>query len=191
MAMEQYTFEPSATEIALTELVGGTLLQGYYRRFARGLPLQRETKVLDYCAGSGILSEKIAARLDAGQLVAADVSRVWWWRAVKRLAWLDHVRCAQVTGFDEIIQGGDYGAVIVHFALHDFPPQVRPQVLRQLMRNLKPSGVIHLREPIGRNHGMPLFALINLLEATKQLAYEYELGRALVGRYVDVRCWRK
>ena len=191
MTMEHYTYEPSAGEVALTEIVGGTLLKGYYRRFARDLPLQRETRVLDYCAGSGLLAEIIAARMDAGQLVAADVSRVWWWRAVKRLAWLDHVRCVQLAGFDEVIHGGEYDVIVVHFALHDFPPQLRPPVLQQLLRNLQPGGVIHLREPVDRNHGMPLFALINLLEASKQLAYEYRLGRALVGRFVDVRCWRK
>lgn len=186
--MERYTYEPTATEIALAELVGGTLLQGYYRRFAQGIPLRSDARVLDYCAGSGLLAEKLAVRLATGQLVAADVSRVWWWRAVKRLAWSEQTRCVQLGGFEESILGGDYDVIVVHFALHDFPPQLRPPVLRQLLANLKPGGVIYLREPINRNHGLPLFALINLLEASKQLAYQYQLGQAIVGRYVDVRC---
>jgi SAM-dependent methyltransferase len=190
MMAKGYTYEPTPAEMVLTELVGNTLLSGYYRDLVRGFDLPGTARVLDYCCGSGIIAAKIATQLRAGgRLVVAEVSERWLCRAAGRLQRFPGAACAHLTGLQGRILGGDYDAIVVHFVLHDFLAQLRPLVLQQLLQNLRGQGTLYLREPLGERHGMQLFELINLLEATKNLDYDYQVRRqALVGCFVDIRC---
>lgn len=191
---ECYTFEPTKLEIILTRLIGKTLLTGYYSEFVAGLEIQTNDKVLDYCCGGGFISQKIAKKLQKqqGQLVYADVSEKWLKYVAKKTKLYKIAVGSQLRHFNNWIMGGEFDKIVVHYALHDFPLKYRIMVFNQLVKNLKRSGILFIREPIGKKHGIKLYELINLIEATKKLSYQYKITKKFVrGEFVDIRCWLK
>jgi len=188
----EYTFEPVKLEVFLTNCMGSTLLQGYYSNFVNRLNIREHDRILDYCSGSGVISAKIARRLKSGQLVFADVSRVWLSKAEKRMKKYRMASGYHIEDFSGLIQGGNYDKIVIHFSLHDFPEAYQSRIIRQMIQNLKPDGRLIIREPIGEDHGMKLRELLNLMENAGRLAFEYStFNKPLVGELVDVRCWLK
>lgn len=182
-----YMFEPSRMEIAITELIGNSLLKPYYRVTVERLGLSADDKVLDYCSGSGILSREILKRLGSGQLVYADVSEKWLKHTEKKLKHSKKAKGEKLRDFRGKLSGGGFDKILVHFSLHDFPGEYRLLIINQLIENLKPTGRLYIREPLGRTHGFPLHELINLLEHTKKLSYEYKIVKNwLVGEYAEI-----
>lgn len=187
----EYRYEPPRLETLLTGLAGATVMARYYRDFAASLGLSGNERVLDWCAGSGAISAHIARRLPSGSLIYADVSETWLRFAGRRLRSWSNASPARLACFEGPVAGGSYGLIVVHYALHDFPEALRPMILGQLAQNLAPGGTLALREPVSRagSHGISPHSLFNLLEAHKELEYQYGFGRhRLAGEYVDARC---
>jgi|GEM_PF-1526545 len=186
---QAYTYEPAGLEILLTELAGATFLQGYYTDFVRSLGVEKSDRILDYCAGGGFIAGKIAEKLRDGRLVYADVSRKWLARAAGRLSAYQTAASTLLTGLGGAIRGGGYDKIVVHYVLHDFPVSLRASVIQQCAENLKATGTLFIREPLGTKHGMMLYEAINLLEAAKTLSYHYQVTRQrLPGVYIDIKC---
>lgn len=184
---ERYIYEPSKMEILSTWLIGNTLAKPYYHRTVKKLGLMEDDKVLDYCSGSGIISKMISKQLRRGRLIYADVSEKWLIYAAGKLKYCKNAKGEKIQYFQGKISGGEYDKVLLHFSLHDFPPEYRLKIINQLVVNLKPSGRLFIREPLSINHGIQLHELINLLEYTKKLSYEYEIVRdRLIGEYIDI-----
>lgn len=190
--MNEYQFEPTLLEVVITELVGNTLGKSYYRKLIKELSINAEDKVLDYCSGSGIISKEIAKYLKNGQLVYADVSEKWLMHAAKKLMHCKNSKAERIQNFQSFISGGDYDIILVHFALHDFPDEYQQLIVNQLIKNLKPSGRIYFREPLGSSHGIEMHELANILEQTKKLSYEYKIEKnRFVGKYVHIKATLK
>ncbi len=158
------TYEPTPLEIKLTQWLGTTVLQPYYRSFTRSLGLHGGERVLDFGSGSGVCSRHIADRLQAGgQLDCVDISRGWM-RVIRRtLRRYDNVGTyrGRITTLD--LPEAAYDVIVIHFVLHDIPSAERPDVIAALARQLKPGGRLVLREP--RDHGLTLDELGRLMAA--------------------------
>jgi len=186
---ETYTFEPSDMEVLLTEFIGNSLIRRFYSGFVNKLGIGANDKVLDYCCGSGIISRKILKSLNRGMLVYADVSCKWLRHAAKNLGSYKLAESCSISEFGSMIAGGEYNKIVVHYVLHDFPEQYRIQVINQLVKNMKRDGILFIREPLGEKHGMKFYELVNLLEATKSLTYEYVISKKfIIGEFVDIKC---
>lgn len=186
---QQYTYEPYALEIALTNLLGNSILKPYYANFVRSLDVKDGEKVMDYCAGSGIISKMIAKKGKGGALIYTDVSQKWLAQASRKVKRFSCARGVRLKGFHGLIEGGEYDKIVVHFSLHDFPSEVASVIVHQLIENLGRSGVLVLREPIGKKHGIELHRIVNLLESTKKIDFEYDIEQnRVMGDFVDIRC---
>jgi ubiquinone/menaquinone biosynthesis C-methylase UbiE len=152
--IQVYTYEPPKLEIMLTECIGNSLLRGYYSSFAAKLGIQKYDRVLDYCSGSGIITKEIAKRQTNGLLVYADVSRIWLEHVSRKLEPYKWAKQAYLCDFNSIVSEGKFDKIVLHFSLHDFPPQYRDLIINQLVRNLKSGGCLFIREPIGEKHGL-------------------------------------
>lgn len=184
---KQYTFEPSGMEILMTEVIGNTLVRWYYKKLANELIIEPDDKVLDYCSGCGTISDIIARNNKQSQLVYADVSERWLCHAEDKLKKHKNAVGVKVSTFKGKICSGSYDKILVHFALHDFPMEYRTLVISQLVENLKPFGKLYIIEPINHKHGIQLFELINLLEHTKRLKYNYQIMKRMIfGEYVRI-----
>ena len=53
------------------------------------------------------------------------------------------------------IEAESRDGVFIHYVLHDLPREERAGKVRLLSRKLKKGGKVYLREPTGKNHGMP------------------------------------
>lgn len=184
---DNYVFEPSQMEMGITELVGNFFARSYYRKVVEKLELAADEKVLDYCSGSGIIAKEISMQLGKGQLVYADVSEKWLMHAAEKLKHCENATGEKICDFQGEISGGEYDKILVHFSLHDFPSQYRLPIINQIIDNLKPTGKLYIREPLSNKHGFQLHELINLLEHTKRLSYEYKITKdRFVGEYIEI-----
>jgi ubiquinone/menaquinone biosynthesis C-methylase UbiE len=143
------TYEPPVLEIWLTCTLGSTILRPYYQGFVRGLNLHGDERVLDYGAGSGVLSRHIAARLQKsdGYLECVDVSHSWMTVIRKTLRRYTNVgyHLGHITRLD--LPDDAYDVVVIHFVLHEVPALERPAIVGALARKLKAGGRLVLREP--------------------------------------------
>lgn len=189
--MVDYYFEPSKTEVMLTELAG-LVVRGYYRDFVNSINIHSESTVLDYCSGSGIIASLIAKRLEKGSLVCADVSQSWLNRTMARNNRYSHITGVHLRNFNEPLGPRLFDRIVVHYVLHDFPTEYRIPILRHLAINLDAKGLLVIREPLRpRNgaHGISLHELINSIESAGGFKYDYSQDRKrIIGAYVDVRC---
>ena len=148
--MTSTVYEPSRAEIGLTLALGLTVLSPYYRRFAAGLNLAGDERVLDFGSGSGICSRHIADRLQrGGQLDCVDVSSGWMEVIRRTLRRYPNVRyhLGRIAELD--LPDATFDAAVIHFVLHDIPASERPEIVNALARKLKPGGRLLLREPQG------------------------------------------
>lgn len=185
---ENYAYEPSRMEVLITSLVGSSLAQPYYSELVKGMGISPGDKVLDYCSGGGNIAREISKYLLHGQLVYADVSEKWLSQTAKKLMYSRYSLGERITGFTGKLSGGEYDKILVHFSLHDFPGRYRLMIINQLIDNLKPGGRLFIREPLDESHGILLYELINLLEYTKRLSYEYKIVKSrFAGEYADIK----
>lgn len=190
--MWEYSYEPSRLEIILTNFLGLTLLQKYYGNFVKGLDIKENDKVLDFCSGSGIIAGKAAGCLKRGQLIYADVSEKWLANAAEKIHRFHMAKPYHIKELSGLILKGYYDKIIVHFTLHDLPDSLQMKIIKQLIHNLKPSGLLIIREPNAKRHGVKLFRIINLLESEKAVCYSYSIRKEpIVGEYIDIRSWLK
>lgn len=175
---EPYTFEPSHAEILQSTLLGATIGLRYYHAFVREAAIHPEARVLDYCAGSGLISALIANRYRPRALVFADVSEQWLCAAKRRMKNHPNARGVAIDSLRGELAGGNFDFIVLHYTLHDFPAALRETVVAQLAENLKPGGTLLMREPLRADHGIPLCALVNLIDSAGCFSYTYRLGQS-------------
>ena len=148
------------------------MLGPLYGRYVEQMGLRGDERVLDYGSGSGAAARHLAKRLEAGggRLTCMDVSARWQAAIRKVLRGYSNVeyRCGDVREMG--LPEASFDVVLVHWMLHDVPPQDRPSIVAELARLLRPGGRLFSREPTGAKHGMPaaqareLFAAAGLTE---------------------------
>lgn len=149
-------------EVALEALLGNRLGAGVYRRWVRELSLTGSERVLDVGCGAGACARHIAAALPAGALTCLDIDARWLAIARKRLVAYDRAEFT-VGDITRWKRAGAFGAVVVHFVLHDIPAEKREAALGNIAESLAPGGRLFVREPTG--HDMSTAELLRLLDS--------------------------
>lgn len=176
--------EPPPLEIKITLALGLTVLNPYYRSFARSLNLRGNEQVLDFGSGSGVCSRHIAARLEqGGHLTCVDISRGWMEVIHKTLRRYDNVSY-HLGRISEIqLPDTSFDLIVIHFVLHDIPDIERLQVVQALASKLKPTGRLLLREP--QDKGLTSDDLRQLAEPAGLCPSILIARKLLIGRVYD------
>jgi len=168
-AVSDYDFKerdfehPSALfvlEDMLKGLIGGHLL--YYPYF-RTFGLRGDENVLDFGCGGGVGSRCLLKFLNSsGHLTCVDTSNFWVDKARKRLGKYSNAECLTGDIRELDITDSAFDVISVIHVIHDISPVERQGTVKALSRKLKAGGVIFVREPIKKSHGMPVEEILAL-----------------------------
>ena len=137
---------------------GNNRLFGFiYSRYIRQLNLRGDERVLDFGSGSGAGARRLAKILQKGngRLTCNDISEYWMGVAQKRLRRFENMDFALGQLPELHLKQETFDVVTVHYALHEVPADLRPTILREFHRLLKPGGKVCVEEPKRENDGMP------------------------------------
>jgi len=162
---KQYDFEhPSILfilEDKLKGLLGGPLL---YNPYFKTFGLRGNEKVLDFGCGGGAGSRCLANLLNKdGHLTCVDVSRYWIRKARKRLKKYPNVECKSGDIRELDISDSSFDVISAIHVIHDIAPAERQDIVKTLSQKLKASGLLFIREPVKKSHGMPVEEIRTLL----------------------------
>jgi ubiquinone/menaquinone biosynthesis C-methylase UbiE len=166
------------------------LIKGVYRRYAESFDLKGDERVLDFGGGTGALARHVVRRLDkGGSVTVVDLSEGWVKAGRKRLRKIRNIEFI-VGSHEALLEMKErFDAITIHFMLHEIDEDQRHSAAAALAGALKPGGVLYIREPIGRHHGMPPAEIRALLQGaglTEAAATEGKsliAGRHFVGEY--------
>ncbi|MBU1199774.1 MAG: class I SAM-dependent methyltransferase [Nanoarchaeota archaeon] len=119
-----------------------------YRKYVDEMNLQGDERILEIGCGGGNLSRFLAKELSLGELVCIDSSKYWVDKASNRLRNIEF-RVEDVLDF----KGKNYyDVIVIHYVLHDI---VEKENVVDILRNsLKKEGLVHIREPTRKKHGI-------------------------------------
>lgn len=179
------SYEPSAVDVILTDLLGPVLGRPFYARIVSRLGLRGTEEVLEFGSGPGILSKMMADRLSNGRLTLVDVSSRWLRVARRRLRGRSNVRFLEGDVYSLDLPSRSFDMVVLNYVLHDIPEAERDDVVETLAKVVRPGGRLFIQEPIGQRHGMPASEARGLLEGAglKELSFQEE-RRRFRGLYV-------
>ena len=181
-----YDFEhPSVLfilEDKLKGLLGGLLLYNpYFKTFA----LKGNESVLDFGCGGGAGSRCLANLLDkGGHLTCIDVSRYWIARARKRLAKYSNVECKSGDIRELDVPDSSFDVISTFYVIHDIAPAERRDIAEVLSHKLKAGGLLFIKEPVKKPHGMPSEEIRALLSEAGLSEIEHkETKSEYMGKY--------
>jgi len=160
-----YDFEhPSALfvlEDRLKGLIGGPLL---YNPYFKTFGLKGNEKVLDFGCGGGAGSRCLASLLNEdGRLMCVDASSYWIAKARRRLDKYPNVECKSGDIRKLDISDSSFDVISTIHVIHDIAPAERQDIAKVLSQKLKAGGLLFIREPIKKSHGMPVEEIRALL----------------------------
>ncbi len=156
---------PRWSEILTTRLALHGLASGGYRRFVTGMGLRGDERVLDYGSGSGAEARHLAPRLQAGggRLTCLDISSGWLQVARKTLRAFSCVDFVLGDVRELGLPAESFDVVVMHWMFHDVPVGDRRAILAELVRLLRPGGLLFTREPTRKEEGIEATTLRGLL----------------------------
>jgi len=181
-----YDFEHPSTlfilEDKLKGLLGGPLL---YNPYFKTFGLKGNESVLDFGCGGGAGSLCLARLLSKdGHLTCVDLSRHWIEKAGKRLAKYDNVECKSGDIRELDISDSSFDVISMIHVIHDIAPTERQSIVRILSQKLKGGGLLFIREPIKKSHGMPVEEIRALLSDAGLTEIEHkETKSEYIGKY--------
>lgn len=183
---KEYDFEhPSilfVLEDILKGLIGGPLL---YNPYFKTFGLKGNERVLDFGCGGGAGSRCLANLLSKdGHLTCVDVSRHWIAKARKRLGKYSNVECKAGDIRELDISDSSFDVISAIHVIHDIAPQERQDIVKALSRKLKEGGLLFIREPTKKSHGMPVEEIRALLSdaGLKEIKHK-ETKSEYMGKY--------
>jgi len=193
-SFKEYDFEhPSILfilEDKLKGLLGGPLLYyPYYRTFG----LKGNENVLDFGCGGGAGSRCFANLLGKdghltcgkdGHLTCVDVSSHWIAKARKRLDKYSNVECKSGDIRELDIPDSSFDVISAIHVVHDIAPALRQDIIKTLSHKLKVGGLLFVREPVKKSHGMPVEEIRTLLSGAGLKEIEHkETKSEYMGKY--------
>jgi SAM-dependent methyltransferase len=119
--------------------LGPLLFQGYAEEMAARLEVQPGMRVLETACGTGIVTERLAARLAGrGRLIATDLNEPMLTYAAAKLRGVAHVEWKSADGTKLPFDDRSFDAVVCQFGLMFFPDKAAG--MREALRVLKPGG---------------------------------------------------
>jgi ubiquinone/menaquinone biosynthesis C-methylase UbiE len=158
---------PPLARIIEEELIDYRIRSRFYHpKYVRSLNLNGDERVLEFGCGGGCLSRVLAQALrNDGSLLCVDTSRYWITKAQSRLKQFTNIEFLTGDVTHMQLPEAKFDTVVIHFVLHDVPPDARPDVIDALAKALRPEGVLHIREPAKPGHGMPVSEIRALMRA--------------------------
>ena len=147
-------------EDKLKALLGGPLFYNpYYKTFS----LKGNENVLDFGCGGGTGSKCLIRFLtEGGRLTCIDISEYWINQARRRLRKYPNAE-SMVGDIRKLnIPDGSFDVISIMYVIHDIEPAQRLSTVQALSRILKNDGVLYLREPTRKSHGMFVEEIGNL-----------------------------
>ena len=120
-----------------------------YRSYVNRMGFCGDEKVLEVGCGGGNLSRVLAGRV--GKLVCVDCSKYWIRKVQRRLGNFKNVEFGLVDVLD-FKKENYFDAVVVSYVLHDIAE--KNKVVGILRRCLKDGGIVYVREPMRKSHGI-------------------------------------
>ncbi|MEA3414228.1 MAG: class I SAM-dependent methyltransferase [Nanoarchaeota archaeon] len=122
-----------------------------YKNYVNRLNLQSNQQILEVGSGGGNLSGFLAKKIPYGRLVCLDNSEYWIDKSRKRLKNFRNIEfnLGNILNFDK---ENYFDVSIIHYVLHDITNKKRAVDI--LNKSLKDKGLIYIREPTRKNHGM-------------------------------------
>lgn len=179
--------EPPSLEVRITQLAAISFAKPVYKDFVKAMNLKGTEYVLDFGSGAGGPASYIAKKLQSsgGKLTCVDISQKWMECIKKRLAGYKNVdfKLGHISSTD--IKENFYDVICIHFVIHDIPSEERNEIVQQLIRKLKPGGIVFMREPINE---IGIEELIELFEKNDlQQVYMKHVNIPLQGKAVEVK----
>lgn len=116
-------------------------------RFARGeTPGDRPLRILDVGCGTGRSLAQIAAALPGAQLSGVDLSPFYLEEARRRLARVPDLSLINESAEKLPFRDGWFDAVTSVYLLHELPRRVRRRALAEMLRVLRPGGLLVLED---------------------------------------------
>jgi len=148
-------------EDKLKSLLGCPL---YYDSYFKGFGLKGDERVLDFGCGGGAAARCLLKLLSkGGHLTCVDISHFWIKRAERRLGKHQNVECRAGNIGTLDIPESSFDVVYTIHTIHDIEPALRQEITDALSRKVKPGGVLFIREPIKKSHGMPVEEIRTLM----------------------------
>jgi len=117
--------------------------------------LKGNEKVLDFGCGGGTGSRSLLKILNkGGHLTCVDVSRYWINVTKKRLAGYDNVTCLEGDIRELDITDSSFDVISIVHVIHDIAPAERQSVVDVITQKLAKQGVLYVREPVRKSHGI-------------------------------------
>jgi ubiquinone/menaquinone biosynthesis C-methylase UbiE len=192
--MSDYKFElhdferPSllfVLEDMLKDMVGVPLL---YNPYIKTYGLKGSERVLDFGCGGGIGSRCLASYLNqGGHLTCVDVSHYWIEKARRRLARYSNVECRVGDIRELAIPDASFDVISNIHVIHDIAPAERQDTVKALSRILRVGGIIFVREPTKKSHGMSVDEIRTLFSVAglEEISYK-ERKSEYTGKYERV-----
>ena len=171
-----------ALEDVLKGLAGGPLL---YNPYFKTFGLKGNERVLDFGCGGGAGSRCLANLLNEdGHLTCVDVSSHWIAKATKKLDKYSNVECKSGDIRELDISDYSFDVISAIHVIHDIAPAERQDIAKVLSQKLKAGGLLFIREPIKKSHGMPVEEIRALLtgEGLKEIKHK-ETKSEYTGKY--------
>ena len=148
-------------EDKLKGLIGAPLL---YNPYFKTFGLRGNENVLDFGCGGGAGSRCLANLLSKdGHLTCVDVSSHWIAKAGKRLEMYSNVDCKSGDIRELDISDSSFDVISAIHVIHDITPTDRRDIIKTLSKKLKAGGLLFIREPVKKSHGMPVKEIRSLL----------------------------
>ena len=153
-----YDFEHPSTLFVLEDklkgLIGGPLL---YNPYFKSFGLKGNENVLDFGCGGGAGSRCLANLLSKdGHLRCVDVSCYWIVKARKRLDKYSNVECKSGDIRELDIPDSSFNVISAIHVFRDITLAERQDIIKTLSRKLNAGGLLFIREPVKKSHGMPV-----------------------------------
>ena len=189
--MNDYNFEqpdfehPSVLfilEDKLKGLLGGPLL---YNAYFKTFGLKGNERVLDCGCGGGAGSRCLVDLLGkGGHLTCVDVSSYWIAKARKRLDKYSNAECKSGNIRELDIPDSSFDVISAIHVIHDIAPAERQDIVKTLSQKLKAGGLLFIREPVKKSHGMPVEEIRTLLSGVGLNEIEHKVAKSeYMGKY--------
>ena len=150
--------EPNFIHVLLMRFAGDVLARSVYKKRIESLNLRGNERVLDFGSGAGVAAKFIAQELQKGngKLTCVDMSKVWMKKIKKKLSKFSNVEFKLGDISELQIDTGSYDVIFINFVLHDVEKNIRQRTVNTLSRVLKNTGILYIKEPASKSHGMPV-----------------------------------
>lgn len=147
------------------ELGNNRLFSFIYSGYIKTLRIRGSEDILDFGSGSGAGSRHLAKLIQnrGGSLTCLDTSVYWTKKAEKRMRKYQNIHFVNRSLTEANFDDHSFDLIYVFFALHDVAVELRPGIVAQMHRLLRPDGRLCIKEPQREEDGMSVAEIRELM----------------------------